>query len=233
MQRLFPRIASLLTLTFALVFANHARADILAPGGSGLPDIFTFLGGQTLQASITGTWTNSTSTMSGSYLAAVFSDPSNTFGAGDLDFMYQVTNSANSLDSVGRTTAINFTGSLTDVGFTALGSTLGAGFINGTVAPVTVDRSISGDSIGFSFTPPVSGSILPGQTSMVLVIETNATSFIAGHLSLIDGGVTTVAAFQPVAPKVPEPSSKWFLAMALGGVLLTLCSRKFPLVNLG
>lgn len=216
-------IASVLVVLSIFAFASFASADILGNGGSGPPDLLA--PGGTLLASITGPWTNTTSTMSGSYEAAVYMDPGNHWGANDLDFVYQVTNNANSLDSVGRTTAINFTGWSTDVGFTTTGSTLGAGFVNGTVAPVTVDRSGSGDSVGFSFTP-FSASIQAGQTSNVLVIETNATLFTAGNFSLIDGGVTTVAAFEPLAARVPEGSALSMLGIS-GIALLGAMKRRF------
>jgi hypothetical protein len=218
------RTGSVLVVLSIFAFASFASADILAPGASGPPDVLA--PGGTLLASLSGPWTNTTSTMSGTYLAAVYSDPSNTFGAGDLDFVYQVMNSANSTDSIGRTTAINFTGFLTDVGFTLTGSTLGAGFVNGTVVPITVDRANSGDSIGFSFTPPVSAAINPGQTSTVLIIETNATNFTSGHFNLIDGGVTTVASFAPLAARVPEGSALSMLGIS-GFALLGAMKRKF------
>ena len=218
------RISFVLAVVSIFAFASFASADILAPGATGAPDVLA--PGGTLLASLSGLWTNTTSTMSGTYLTAVYSDPANTFGAGDLDFVYQVTNNANSVDSVGRTTAINFTGFMTDVGFTPLGSSLGAGFVNGTVIPISVDRSGSGDSIGFSFTPPISAAINPGQTSTVLVIETNATNFTSGFYNLIDGGVTTVAAFEPAAARVPEGSALSMLGIS-GIAVLGAMKRKF------
>jgi hypothetical protein len=49
----------------------------------------------------------------------------------------------------------------------------------------------------------------------VLVIETNATNWKAGNMNIIDGGVTTVAAFEPaVSSTVPEPD--FFLLLSLG-----------------
>jgi hypothetical protein len=85
--------------------------------------------------------------MTGTYQAAVYSDPDNTFGASDLDFVYQVSNDAGSTDSIGRLTAISFLGYQTDVGYTATGSALGAGFVDGSVAPELADRVSPGSSL--------------------------------------------------------------------------------------
>jgi hypothetical protein len=217
----FLRITSLLTLVLALVLTGTAQADILIPGpGASFPDIFSFtcpgVSCPTLLASTTSSWTNSTSTMSGTYEAAVYSDPTNTFGAGDLDFVYQVSNNAGSTDSVGRITAVDFLGWSTDVGFTPNGSALGSSFVNGTVAPELVDRVSPGDSIGFSFSAPLTTVIGPGQTSTVLIIETNASNYKPGDMNLIDGGVSTVAAYEPTGKStVPEPNFAALMCIAL------------------
>src|SRR5439155_14976179 len=123
---------------------------------------------------------------------------SNTFGAGDLDFMYQVTNIATSTDSIGRVTAINFSGFQTDVGYTSAGATLPGGlFVNGDVAPGLVDRNTA-STVGFGFAvPPLFALVPPGEASTVLIIETDATQFQQGQASVIDGKATTVDAFCP------------------------------------
>ena len=101
-----------------------ARGSVITPGpGAFPPDIFN-LPGTTLLASNTVSGMDSTGTLSFTVTSAVFSNPGNTFGANDLDFVYQVANSANSMDSIGRITAINFTGFSTDVGYDITGSTL-------------------------------------------------------------------------------------------------------------
>src|SRR5262249_35916040 len=135
-------------------------------------------------------------------------------------FYYQFANNANSRDSVARITNVDFTGFTTALGFRIDGSTLtGPGFADGTVAPVTGDRnSPAGDVVGFSFNPPDSAKILPGTTSNVLVISTNATRFQQGTVNIIDGGVTSVAAFEPQAA-VPEPSQVLWLSMGLIGLI--------------
>jgi hypothetical protein len=71
--------------------------------------------------------------------------------------------------------------------------------------------------VGFSFIPPDSSKIQPGQTSNVLVISTNAMNFKAGNASVIDGGVTTVSSFEP-ASGVPEPAS----LLLIGGGFVAL-----------
>jgi PEP-CTERM motif len=214
-----PRAAAfLLALLTCLVFSGVAEASLLPPGpGAFPPDIFTFSGLTLLASSNSG----SVVAVGGKYTftltAAVYSDPGNVFGAGDLDFVYQVSNSASSVDSIGRVTTIDFTGFSTDVGFTPAGSTLPGGlFVDGTVAPELVDR-VSADVVGFSFNAPLTLLIGPGQTSTALVIETNATNFTAGHVNLIDGSVSQVNAFQPT---VPEPTSFTLLGLGIGLTIL-------------
>lgn len=205
-------------LLSAMACVGTSQATVLVPSTTAPPDVFLAPGGATLLASLLTPWTNSTTTMSGTLDTAVFADPFNAFCAGCLDFMYQVSNSANSTDGIGRVTAINFTGSQTDVGFLLNGSALPGGlFVNGTVAPQLVDRSSAGDTIGFSFTAPLFEPVGAGATSTVLVIETNAKKFAAGNANIIDGGVTTVAAFEPVAA-VPEPASWAMMIIGAGAI---------------
>jgi hypothetical protein len=112
--------AALMTM---FVFSAAASATVLTPGSGGqLPDVFAGCLGCTLLAShdsgfVTGSFDGVVLTVD--VVAAVYSDPSNAFGAGELDFMYQVTNESRSTDSVGRITATNFAGFETDVGYTA------------------------------------------------------------------------------------------------------------------
>jgi hypothetical protein len=146
----------------------------------------------------------------------VYRDPLNAFGANNLDFVYQIFNSAASPDAVGRATAVNFTGFMVDAGYDPTGGTdFGAPYVNGGVTPQLVDR-LSQDVIGFAFaTPNPNLAIKPGQNSTTLIIQTNATNFTRGFLNIIDGGTTTVNAFQPLTA-VPEPAS---FAMIGAGLL--------------
>ena len=214
------------SVALAIILSAGARASILTPGTGGqVPDVFTGCSGCTLLAS-----TNS-GIVSGSFnglvlnfdlVSAVYSDPSNTFGAGDLDFMYQVTNEPTSTDSVGRVTATDFAGFMTDVGYTAAGASLPGGlFVNGSVAPGLVDRNTA-STVGFGFAvPPLFALVPPGEASTVLIIQTDATRFTIGQASVIDGKATTINALGPAAA-VPEPIS--FLLVG-GGLLILGGSR--------
>jgi len=219
---LIRRSLAVLTIPLSVgALSVPAHASILVPGpGASVPDTFGLTSGLTLLASQnSGTVTATGGELIFSVESAVYKDTNNTFGAGDLDFVYQVTNGASSPDSVSRVTAINFTGSSTDVGYTPNGASLpGGSFINGTVAPQLVDR-LSADVVGFTFNAPATTPITPGAASTVLVIESNATQFTTGYVNVIDGGVGTAPAFAPV----PEPTTG---ALAIGFLSLGCLRRR-------
>ena len=170
----------------------------------------------TLLATLSTPFTTSLGMNSGTIVSAVFRE-----AGGTLDFYYQVTNNATApncgvsppCDSLSRETNTSFTGFETATGFRTDGSTLPGGvFVDGTVAPIAADRNGAGNVIGFTFDPLT--KLAAGEVSNILVVSTDATEFAEGHASVIDGGVTTVSAFEPT----PEPG----VALLLGGGLVAL-----------
>jgi hypothetical protein len=93
------------------------EATVLNPGDTGMtPDALTLNGYHTgIVASISGVL--QTPFFSGTYSERVFDDPDNVWGARDLTWIINVTNSKGSLDSIGRIVADSFTGSKVDVGY--------------------------------------------------------------------------------------------------------------------
>jgi hypothetical protein len=80
----------------------------------------------------------------------------------------------------------------------------------GNVIPTNADRSANGAVVAFNFNIP---NILPGQTSALLIINTNAPSFTAGTMTVQDGFALTLNGF---APSVPDGGN----AVALLGIAL-------------
>jgi hypothetical protein len=188
--------------TCALSMASLASATVLTPGSSGAPDPFSNAG-WTLLAT-TGSQALSSGTFTANATSWVYSDSANTFCAGCLDFVYMVARTGGN-DPIERITAGSFAGYSVDAGVV----TSSPGF-----APLTVDRSANGGVVGFNYQN--AANLTGTESTQLLVIQTNATSFTAGLMSVQDQLSANGVGFQPSAA-TPEPVSMSLLG---GGLAL-------------
>lgn len=203
------------TLKFAAAAAamagmiGSAQALQVTPGTgpiSGVPGVGA-LG--TLLDSIASTIT--TPTFTGTARSAVYDGPE----AGvNLNFYYQFSNTsgAGALDAISRLTAGGFGTFATDVFQSAGGF---GSFATGTTSASTVDRI--GGTVGFNFNPTGVGA---GESTNVLEIHTNATSYVSHWMGVIDATGGFATAFAPgvdgTPPPIPEPETYALMLAGLG-----------------
>jgi hypothetical protein len=147
-------------------------------------------------------------------------DTSNPNGSTALTFIYQVSASSG---FVGHVSMTDYTGFATDAS-AVLASTQnsndpsGTGSFTATSSPAgllkgsfPINRTGDGSTVSFDFDD---GKFGAGKTSAVMIIRTDSRSFVAGSISVIDGGVGNVPGFAPG----PEPTS----LVLFGGCFLGL-----------
>jgi hypothetical protein len=212
MQEIISRLSRGLSVTSLAVFGlgvigfvAGAKAVIILPGQA-LPTtgVTSFAGPKVADSGLvpfTGTDIASNIVFTGLLDTQVYAD------AGGLDFVYQISNNANSADSILRLTASGLTGYSTDGDYIAG---------TGAAAPFLVNRSSDTDTVGFSFL--AAAGVQPGQTSDIMVIKTDATAFMPSTVSIQDGGNANVDSFAPVA--VPEPVSAAIVAFGFSALAL-------------
>src|SRR4051812_23966864 len=127
-----------------------AQAAPLAPNQTLMPfDPSASIPVGTFKASMSELIT--TPTFTATYRSAVYDGPEQGV---NLDFYYQISNSANSSDALTRLSASGFGGLTTNVFQT--GQAFGS-FLTGNVAADVADRSADGKVIGFDMHPDVNG----------------------------------------------------------------------------
>jgi hypothetical protein len=186
----------------ALLLAGAATpsfATSLAPGATVIPTTvagnffsnFTVLGN-------TGAVAYSAGDDSGTIQEWVGTWSGNPVSGDDMVFVYQVTLTGG---DAARVTGGSYAGFTTDVFTNVDGS--------GTTAPSDASRSASGVVVGFDFNP----NLLPVATSYLLIVDTNATGFTSGPMSVIDDNTFTTPGFAPA--NTPEPSTLSLLGTGL------------------
>jgi len=193
------------------LLSPQAHATLLTTGG---PDVVPNLQANPLVGTIidgnTGiqnfSEVSGAASMSGTGQAWVVHNFSgNPFGLGDATFVYQVSLAGGTLSNgapaiIERLTMSSFDAFLTDVGYFQQN---GAQRI-----PSSMGRA-TGNIIDTNFATPIA----IGQTTALIIINTNAPFAMPGNLSVQDGLTANLTAFAPSA--VPEPAT---MAMALSAV---------------
>jgi hypothetical protein len=177
-------------LAGVLAIAQPASAIYLIPGSGLVPSVGEAdpVGGAVV-ASLSVPF--SSASLSGILTSQVISgDTANTLGG--LTFTYQFALDSGSTHSANQLTASSFAGTQTDVSY----------LIASGINPTFFERTAGGgDLVRFYF---FGNDVDPGQSSALLVIQTDALSWTPTTVAIINGSAVNVNSLAP-AP-VPEPS---------------------------
>jgi hypothetical protein len=200
-------MTKILILTLAtLSLAIAAVGDVIAPGQLANPDTLTPNGAIVFFLS----GVIATPTFIANYQEQVYSDPFNTFCSGCLDFVFELENTGPDVN--GSITVSGYTGSKTDVGFDP--TTSG-------VAPLLVERSSDGSVVGFLY--PGADTLKPTESTRLLVVETNARTFVQSFISDQD---STAGFGDAVGPQEPQqPTDETATLFLLGTGILMAATR--------
>lgn len=150
-------------------------------------------------------------TFSGTLVSKVISgDTSNPF-LGGLTFTYELSNNSFSPDPIDRFTLSSYLGFSVDASYPS-------GSVAGSIVPTSVTRNVTGNQISFNFTGPFEGTLVQGSSSVLLVLQTSATSFQNSLAAIINSSSVNVPTFAPLT--VPEPGVATLVMLGAAALIL-------------
>jgi hypothetical protein len=201
----------------------RAEAVIIAPGETAVPEDQLFDGGEQLDSvyyEVQGISGAGVLRYNATMASAVYRNTEGT-----LDFYYQVSNlGGGTFDALSRVSTNDFaTGmvwqtdvrEITDGDFVACDACPGGFFQAGNEDATDADRDDDGRVVGFNYFPANGTSLNTGDTTLLLLIRTNATEYVPGAFSIINGATVDREAFQPAIDGVPEPTSLALFSLGL------------------
>lgn len=223
------KTAMLSAVAAAAIASPALAAHALPPGDFGSPfatplaatgALLADTGLQPIALTVAGT------TLSVLMRAAVYDAPGD-----NLDFFYQITNTAASNTSVEELSFADFTGFTVSGAWQQLNA-FGV-FVAGVEEADSAERNFDGDALGAVFDTNLfadvdagtNANLNPGETSAIFQYRVAATRFTAGTFTAQNGIAVTGAGFAPTAA-IPEPGTWALMIIGFGSAGAMLRYRR-------